>query len=135
MNRNGIRVDLADLAAKSTLTPFAFGLLGSHGTALGPAAHRLAVAAAPKLLGSGGLAPGARARGARRLGRHGDERAIPCRRGSADQPRPVAAAGIRTAHGAAHGCGTYSLSRLQPRLRGTRRQEPPGRKNPDPGAR
>ena len=38
-----------------------------------------------------------------RLGRHGDGRALSDRRGAADQPRPLAAAGIRAAHRAAHG--------------------------------
>src|SRR6266478_10205088 len=76
---------------------------GGHGTALGPPPHRLAVAAAPELLGSGGFAAGARPRRTRRLGRHGDERPLPGGRGAADQPRPVAVARIRAAHGAAHG--------------------------------
>src|SRR6266851_6542533 len=96
---------------------------GGHGTALGPAPHCLAVAAAPELLGSGGIAAGARARGTRRLGRHGDERPVRGRRGAADQPRPMAVARIRTTHGAAHGFGAARLARLQPRLCGARRQE------------
>jgi len=110
-------------------------LLGGHGTALGPPPDCLAFAAAPELLGSGGVAARARAGRARRLGRHGDERALPRRRGPADQPRPLAVAGVRAAHGSAHGCGTHRLAGLQPRLRSTCRQEPPGRKNHDPGAR
>ena len=106
-----------------------------HGTALGPAPHRLAVAAAPQFLGSRRAAAGARGDRADRLGRHGDERALSDRRGSADQPRPVAAAGIRAAHGAAHGLRARRLAGLQPRLCGARGQEPAGRKDPDPGAR
>src|SRR6202011_5134208 len=108
---------------------------GGHGTALGPARHRLAVAAAPELLGSGGAAAGPRGRGTRRLGRHGDERSLRDRRGAADQPRSVAAAGIRAAHRAAHGCGTRRLAGLQSRLCGTWCQKPPSGKNPDPRAR
>src|SRR5271156_7070734 len=64
-----------------------------HGTALGPAPDRLAVSAAPESLGSRRAADGARGDRARRLGRHGDERALSCRRGSTGQPRPLAATG------------------------------------------
>src|SRR6516165_2280245 len=85
---------------------------GGHGTALGFAPHRLALGAAPELLGSGGVAAGARADHPRRLGRHGNEGALSRRRGPADQPRPSAAAGIRAAPGAAHGCGTRRLAGL-----------------------
>ena len=105
------------------------------GTALGPAPDRLAVAAAPELLGSGGAAAGAGGPRAGRLGRLGDGRALPIRRRAADQPRPVAAAGIRAAHGAAHGRGADRLAGLQPRLCRAGGKEPARRENPDPGAR
>src|SRR5579884_4346805 len=74
---------------------------GGHGTALGLAPRRLAVAAASQLLGSRGAADGVRHDRTARMGRAGDEPALPRRRSIADRPRPVAPAGLRAAHGAA----------------------------------
>src|SRR5207248_491288 len=108
---------------------------GCHGTALGPAPDRLAVAAAPESVGFGGAAVGAWRAGAGRLGRHGDGGALPARRAVIDQPRPVAAAGIRAAHRVADGGGSRRVASLQLPVCGAGGEEPAGRKDPDPGAR
>src|ERR1700682_2689252 len=108
---------------------------GCHGTALGPAPDRLAVAAAPEFLGSGGAAIGTGRARIAGLGWHGDGRALPDRRRAADQPRSMAAAGIRAAHGLAHGGGARRLAGVQPLLCDIGSEDPAGREDPDPGAR
>ena len=122
----GLEVGFAATANRTT---------GGHGTALGPAPRRLAAASAPEHLGSGGPAAGAGTAGADRLGRPGNERALSAGPAADDQPRPVEAAGVRAAHGPAHGLGARRLADLQSRLCRTRRQKPPGREDPDPAAR
>src|ERR1700720_4681190 len=95
-----------------------------HGTALGPAPHRLAIAAAPKLLGYGSAAAGAGTARLDCLGRYGDGRALPHWGDVADQPRPVAVARVRAAHGPADGRGADRFADFQPRLRGAGGKKP-----------